>query len=712
MRVRERQGFCRFTWQRGEEEAAKMDFQELIWKLGIEPSHYDGMGRNCQPSWETLHRILGSLGLEVDAGEDLPALLENLQEAQRSRLLEPVIVKWEGRETRIEVNLAAGCECSTAVLIARSEDGEEFLFRQEVTAGAGVSASFACPEELGNGYYEVEVEAGGKHGTALLIAAPYQAYRGKENERIWGLFCPLYALHSSGSMGSGDFTALEECVSWMSEKGGGILGTLPLFSAFLDDPCEPSPYAPVSRLFWNEFYVDPHRAVNWETCAPARALYESKPFQASLDSLNGSPRVDLYEQMKLRRSLLEVLAEDFFAESGTEGGLGRRVLKGYLEAEPEILKYARFRAAREQERMGGMDRDFFVGAEGRAEARDDLLEYHLYVQWLAHEQMNHLREHAGSQGVDLYMDLPLGVHPDGYDASAYSDFFANGVSGGAPPDDFFTAGQDWGFRPMHPWKSREMGHSYFRRIVRNLMNFSNVIRLDHVMNLHRLYWVPLGLPADQGAYVRYPSEELYAILMLESHKRQCVIVGEDLGTVPPEVRENMQEHGILRMYVGQFEVNPRDQPRLHEPSDFMAASINTHDTPTFSGFSKSLDIYERVDLGILRESEVQGEREERDSVLRCLAEDLGLQFPGEGEAWESILPEVLKRWLLRLAESPARYLIVNLEDLWLEDSPQNVPGTTTQKPNWKQKMKNSFENISQDRDIDVLLGEVNRLRNH
>lgn len=689
-----------------------MDFRELIWKLGIEPSHYDGMGRNCQPSWETLRPILGSLGLEVDAQEDLPALLESLQEAQRSRLLEPVIVKWEGRETRIEVNLGADCECFTAVLVARNEDGEEFLFRQKITDGAGVSASFSCPGELGNGYYEVEVEAGGKHGTTLLIVAPHQAYRGKENQRIWGLFCPLYALHSSGSMGSGDFTALEECVSWMSEKGGSILGTLPLFSAFLDDPCEPSPYSPVSRLFWNEFYVDPRRAVNWETCAPARNLYESKQFQASLDSLNGSPRVDFYEEMKLRRSLLELLAEDFFAESSAGGGQGRRVMEGYLESEPEILEYARFRTAREQERMGCMDRDFLLGAEDRAEVRQDLLEYHLYVQWLAHQQMNHLREHAGSQGVDLYMDFPLGVHPDGYDASAYSDFFANGVSGGAPPDDFFTAGQDWGFRPMHPWKSRERGHSYFRRIVRNLMSFSNVIRLDHVMNLHRLYWVPLGLPADQGAYVRYPSEELYAVLMLESHKQQCVIVGEDLGTVPPEVRENMQGHGILRMYVGQFEVNPWDQPRLHEPSDFMAASINTHDTPTFSGFSKSLDIYERVNLGILREGEVQGEREGRESVLRCLAEELGLQFPGEGEAWESCLPEVLKRWLLRLAESPARYLIVNLEDLWLEDSPQNVPGTTTQKPNWKQKMKNSFENISQDSYIDVLLREVNRMRNH
>jgi len=191
-----------------------------------------------------------------------------------------------------------------------------------------------------------------------------------------------------------------------------------------------------------------------------------------------------------------------------------------------------------------------------------------------------------------------------------------------------------------------------------------------------------------------------------------VIIGEDLGTVPPEVRESMESHGILRMYVGQFEINPWDQPHLHEPSGCMAASINTHDTPTFSGFSKGLDIFDRVNLGILRECDVPGEREGRDRVIQCLSENLGIPFPGAGEEWERKLPEVLKRWLLRLAESPARYLIVNLEDFWLEDSPQNVPGTTTQKPNWVQKMKNSFENITQDQYIEDLLTEVNRMRRH
>ena len=687
-----------------------MDFQEMIWKLGIEPSHYDGMGRHWQPSWETLRRVICSLGIEVDSEEDLPNALLSLQEKEALRLLEPVIVKWEGRESSIKLNIEAGIEGGTAVFTARSEEGEEFLFRQKIMADEAGSLSCSCPEVLPPGYYEADVEVGEQRGKTFLIVAPRQAYQGKEDEKSWGLFCPLYALSSSGGMGSGDFTTLEDCLSWMSGKGGSLLGMLPLFSAYLDDPCEPSPYAPVSRLFWNEFYVDPRRAVNWDTCEPARTLYESDQLQAELDRLKNLPEVEFLEEMKLRRRILEILARDFFSECGPGGSNGWRVLEGYLGENPEILNYARFRAARDQE----------LGSNGRAEscyqAEDqpgpprELTEYHLYVQWLAHLQINSVRELAEKHGVDLYMDLPLGVHPDGYDARIYEDFFAQGVSGGAPPDAFFTAGQDWGFRPMHPWKSRELGHAYFRRIIRNLMKFSSVIRLDHVMSLHRLYWVPLGLPADQGAYVRYPSEELYAVLMLESHRNHCVIIGEDLGTVPPEVRENMERHGIFRMYVGQFEINPWEQPHLNEPGRNMAASINTHDTPTFSGFSKGLDIFDRVSLGILEESEVSGERESRDRVLQGMAEDLGITFPGAGEEWEKKLPEVLRLWLLRLAGSQARYLIVNLEDLWLEDSPQNVPGTTTQKPNWRQKMKKGFEAIRGDQELTGLLEEINRLR--
>ena len=683
-----------------------MNTGELLWQMGIEPRHFDGMGRQREPSWETLSPILESLGLMVNTPEELPSAVGALREENGNRFIAPFVVGWEGKGSGIQVNPGPEESGSQVDLIAVNEGGEEFIFRRQLETGEGNSRWFRCPENLSPGYYQLEARIGGRSGETCLIVAPNLAYRGRAN-RAWGLFCPLYAIHSAGSLGSGDFTDLERAVTWMSGKGGGILGSLPLFASYLEDPYEPSPYAPVSRLFWNEFYADPRKAPNWKSCPGAGTLYESPAFQAQVAALNKSPMVDFKAEMKLRRSLFQLLSEGYFSRPDKEEG---RILEEWTGRNPEVLEYARFRAAVEQEGPGINSGGFRAAVGSQSEMSRDLVNYFVYTQWLADTQINQLKENTGSRDVDLYMDLPLGVHPDGYDAWSYGDYFAGGVSGGAPPDAFFTAGQDWGFRPMHPWKSADSGHVYFRRIIRNLMSFSDVIRLDHVMNLHRLYWVPLGLAADQGAYVRYPANDLYAILMLESHRQKCAVVGEDLGTVPPEVRESMREHGVMRMFVGQFEVNPGDEPELRQPDGNMVASVNTHDTPTFSGFSKSLDILDRVKLGILDESEVQAEKEARARVLKSLAEALDLEFPGGEEDWNHRLPEVLKRWLLKLAESPAAYLIVNLEDFWLEDSPQNVPGTTDQKPNWKQKMKKSLEEIERDSSLEELLGEINRLR--
>ena len=687
-------------------ETVKMINHDLLWQLGVEPGHYDGMGRYREPSWETLRRVMASLGIAADNPDELPSKVAELKDERKKRLVETFVVGWEGKGSGIQVHPGPGLTGLPVDLAAVNEQGEEFWFRQDLSTGEDGSSWFHCPESLAPGYYDLEVRVGSRTAEACLIVAPNHAWKAGEG-RTWGLFCPLYALHSKSSLGSGDFTDLEKVIKWMSGKGGRLMGSLPMFAAFLDNPCEPSPYAPVSRLFWNEFYLDPRRAWNWESSPAARDLYNSPGFQALAADLNASSLVDFRESMKLRRSLLQVLSNDFF---DSPGGRGKLQLDEWIAGNPEVLKYARFRAAVERRGTCRTPGEFKSVVTDESGDMDKTANYHLYTQWLVGLQADHLREVAREGEVDLYMDLPLGVHPDGYDSWAYREYFAEGVSGGAPPDAFFTAGQDWGFRPMHPWKSAESGHIYFRRILRNLMEFSDVIRLDHVMNLHRLYWVPAGLPAGEGAYVRYPANELYAILMLESHRHECAVVGEDLGTVPPEVRETMDEHGILRMFVGQFEVDPHGEPRVHQPSGNMVASVNTHDTPTFSGFARCRDILDRVELGILEESEVEAEKESRLEIIHALVEDVGLDSLGDGDPGEQDIFQLLERWLLNLAKSPAASVLVNPEDLWLEDSPQNVPGTTEQKPNWRRKMKRSIEEIEADPLINRILEEINVLR--
>jgi 4-alpha-glucanotransferase len=338
-----------------------------------------------------------------------------------------------------------------------------------------------------------------------------------------------------------------------------------------------------------------------------------------------------------------------------------------------------------------------------AEDRD----YHIYVQWVADHQMKVIRQLSRDESVGLYLDLPLGVHPDGYDVWRSQTLFAPRVAGGAPPDTFFTNGQDWGFRPLHPEQSRVQHHSYFRKILCHLMNHSDLLRIDHVMSMHRLYWVPSGFSATDGVYVHYPWEELYAILTLESYRQNCVVVGEDLGTVPPIVRESMADHEIHRMYVSIFEVSPSTVPPLNDAPRNALASLNTHDTATFAAFWRGIDIEERRQMGLIDDQTYDEELSGRTSVTGALLEYFSVD--GDRDSPNAQLA-VLRGLLGHLSLSEARYLLVNLEDLWLETASQNVPGTGPERRNWRNKTRLSFEQFSVAPDLLQILSEIDTLR--
>ncbi len=242
--------------------------------------------------------------------------------------------------------------------------------------------------------------------------------------------------------------------------------------------------------------------------------------------------------------------------------------------------------------------------------------YHLYVQFLAQEQLRALAETAGKTGPGLYLDFPLGVNSDSYDVWRERSVFALGVSGGAPPDNFFNKGQAWGFPPIHPENQRAQGYRYLRACLALHMQLAGMLRIDHMMGLHRLYWVPRELGPKDGVYVRYQSEELYAVYSLESNRHQTILVGEDLGTVPPQVRPAMARHAVRRLYVGQFEMQPDPQLAFKLPAPGAVASMNTHDTPTFSGFWTSLDIDDRQAMGLLDDDGVQHEKARRRASAR------------------------------------------------------------------------------------------------
>jgi 4-alpha-glucanotransferase len=292
----------------------------------------------------------------------------------------------------------------------------------------------------------------------------------------------------------------------------------------------------------------------------------------------------------------------------------------------------------------------------------------------------------------LYLDFPLGVNGGGYDVEKYGHVFAKGASVGAPPDSFFTKGQNWGFPPFHPEALRADRYRYFRAAIAHHARHASILRLDHVMGLHRLYWIPDGMDAKDGVYVRYHDEELYAIVVLESVRNRCAIIGEDLGTVPEYVPEAMQRHGLRRMYVVQYEAKPKTLS-LSDPSPASVASINTHDMPTFAAFWSGKDVDDRVEQGLLDDKGAQKERNTRAKLREKIEKQLGKH-------------DVLQNILTFLANSDAEVVLINLEDLWGETEPQNVPGVPEK--SWKQRFRLSLEEARKDERVMGILGTFTR----
>ncbi|MDO8567563.1 MAG: 4-alpha-glucanotransferase [Dehalococcoidales bacterium] len=684
---------------------------ELAHAYGIETAYYDIFGHHQVASTEALLAILRSLGAPLATLADVPAAKREYQQAQWQRHIEPVLVAWDGGPLPVEIRLPAKDADAGLTARLKLDSGEEQewswpgadlpgLESADIEGTTYTTKRISLPAVIPDGYHRLTVEFPGGTAESLVISAPTRAFNDKP-PRNWGVFLPLYAFHLKDGV-TGHYPDLEKMMAWMANMGGNVLGTLPLLASFLDEQFNPSPYSPASRLFWNEFYIDVNSTPEWANCPSARALQASAPVRDELDRLRQAPLIDYQRLMGIKRRILEELCACCFADDFRLQALQRFVCNNDFTD-----SYARFRATSERQRLpwsqwpqrlrdGNLDEGDYDDAARR---------YHIYVQWLSHEQLQAVSRKSQELGVELYLDLPLGVHPDSFDVWRWREIFATEVSSGAPPDDFFIKGQDWGSPPLHPEKLRQTGYQYFIACVRNFLAHAGTLRIDHVMQFHHLFWVPKGMEARQGVYVRYHPEEFYAILSLESHRHRSMIVGENLGTVPPEVTPTMRKHGLLGMYELQFQVTPDPKKALNPVPAETVASLNTHDMPPFAAFWNELDILDRQELGLLDAAGVEKERERRRTLKKAL---VGYLFPDS--TGEPALEEVLRAVLDYLGASPARTILVNLEDLWQEPKPQNTPGTWLERPNWLRKARYSFEDFREMPQVIAILSEINRLR--
>jgi 4-alpha-glucanotransferase len=675
--------------------SARIDpLRRLARAHGVMTRYTDAAGEQRFADDDTLRAVLGLLGVDVSDSADANDALHELRDARARRALPRSVVAWQGKPFtlvlratdartppfRLRLELENG---DTRQLDLRDSD----LIGRSVERDDGESRTtyrFRVDEHLPVGYHRLHSPE--SEGETLLLVAPERVHTGGPavaGRRAWGVFLPVYAIRrDDATKPMGDLDDLAALIEWLGERGGHVVGTLPMLAA---TPTEPSPYSPVSRLFWSEAFLgaDPS-AVGGQPSA--------------------SDSVDYDAAFAHVRASLEAEVARAWSDAEPE------VVAAFRRLRPDVDDYARFRATWEKrgeswwvwpERM--RDGDLRAGDYDERAFR-----YHVYAQARMHERLAGLAAATRDNGAGLYIDLPLGVHPDGYDVWRYRDRFAAGASVGAPPDPFFTKGQDWGFPPLAPEAMRASGFAYTIATVRNHLRYAGVLRLDHVMGLHRQFWVPNGMEAAQGVYVRYPAREHYAILAIESHRVGAAIVGENLGTVPPNVNDGMSRHGVRGMHVVQFDVGPDNRPMVRDPQPGAVSSLNTHDMPTFASFWTGRDLQQRIEWGLLDDDGARNEQDTRRRIRQQAVKELGIagvpDVAGAGGA-----AAALRAWLERLAASDAALLLVNLEDLWGELQPQNVPGTQGN-ANWRRRARLTLEQLDRDPAVTRTIDSIARLR--
>lgn len=718
---------------------------ELIERLaelaGIQPLYQDIWGHTHHASLETKQALLAAMGIACADEAAARESLRQWRQAPWQRLLPAVSVHTVGETApNVMLRLPArdlGCDARWRLTLEQGTVHEQ-AFRPDTLAVLeraelpdGEYLGLALPLHLSRhggdtpGYHRLEVAVEGRASAEMsLIVCPavcYQPPAVSDGRRVWGVGVQLYGVRSARNWGMGDFTDLTTLVDWAAGAGAALVGVNPLHALYLHNPRHCSPYSPSSRQFLNLLYIDVEAVPEYAECDDARAAVAEPGFQASLAALRAAPLVDYATVAQAKTSILERLYAHFRKRHLDTDSDRARAFRAHCQKEGEEL-YLQALYEALQAHMHAQDAACWGwpvwpealrsphnpavrqwGAEHR-----ERVEYHLYLHWLAATQLAAAAERARQRGlgVGLYQDLAVGVDRGGAETWMHRQLYAFEASVGAPPDDFNLHGQDWGLPPLIPHRLREAAYRPFIRMLRANMRTAGALRIDHVMGLMRLYWVPPGQRADQGVYVTYPMRDLLGILALESQRNRCLVIGEDLGTVPDAMRQAMREMGILAYRLFYFEKHWQGDHSFKSPwqidRDALVAAT-THDLPTLSGFWRGSDITLRSQMQLfpsegLRQAQIVGRAEDRARLLLALERE-GL-LPAGMSADPAGVPEMTPALALAiqryLARSPARVLLVQAEDMLGETEQANLPGTVSGHPNWQRKLSLDLEHWTAD----------------
>jgi 4-alpha-glucanotransferase len=682
-----------------------MTWIELVDRLclhaGLEFAYFDIAGQRHEASVETKVLILSALGFDVSSITSASAQLEEITAYSWRRMLAPFFVR------------AAGAEGFEADLfLPESENKAIWQWQLAIENGDTIKEPFRpsdlpriAAREIGGrliehrrllirsqapaGYHRLTVSHG-VTAEAIVALAPCRCYlpAGMDNteRRVWGLIAHLYTLRSNANWGVGDFSDLERLARLTGQSGGSVIATNPFHTLFPHAPEAASPYSPSSRLFLNPLYIDIETAPHASECGELDRL------RAGLAPLRAARWVNYSAVWKAKGAAFEVLYHRFRGDLAAGTALAKDVADFAAAGGDPLKRFAAFCAIADEhpnrpwtQWPEGLRHPASPAVQEFLRSRADRIGFHLYLQFLADWQLQRAAKAAESAGLGIgfVRDLALGINPDGADAWIAPELFATALRCGAPPDPFNPRGQEWGVLPLNPLSLRDNLQAYATLVSAN-MRHAGGLRIDHVIGLQRQFLVPLGGYPAQGCYIRYPFEEMVGILALESHRHGALVIGEDLGTVPPGFRDRMAEANALGSTVLYFE---RRDDRFKQPGEYRdrsAVSASTHDLPTIAGWWEGRDIATRNRVGISPDDEADAAHRERAHDRELLLEALqraGL-FHAQTEPAE-MTPALRDAIHAFLASSSPQIFLAQLDDVADEKDQINVPGTIDSYPNWR-----------------------------
>jgi 4-alpha-glucanotransferase len=689
----------------------------LALRVGIEDRFRDAKGELRETSLETKRALLSAMKFQANSEEDAFAALAALDEQQWLRSLPPVRVAYASKGTveldavvpvgtsritwRLELeggeNLSGTAECDDTTLRDKREIRGRLLQRHRVRLSGPIPY----------GYHLLRCEL--DDFVCSLIVTPGQCWlpeAAAQRERLWGIAVQLYLLRSATNWGIGDFTDLRKLVELVDQLGGDVVGLNPLHSMFLDNPEHASPYSPESRLLLNVLNIDVEAVPELAESPETQQLIASEAFQVRLSECRQAPLVDYAGVAELKLQALKLLFECCRTNTASNRWLEFQAFRN--SAGQAFEQSCVFEALRQHfASITGALADWHSwpvdyqhpssSAVTRfAEEHSGAVTLYAWLQWLADQQLGAAAAAANPMQVGLYRDLAVGTDSGGAATWSNPDAVVSFAHAGAPPDIHNPAGQDWGLPPFHPRILYETGYRNFIDLVRANMRHAGGLRVDHVMALQHLYWVPAGRSPREGAYVQYPLDDLIGIIALESHRNRCLVVGEDLGTVPEGFRERMMEAGVLSYRVlfleqdtatGSF-LPPDSYPRL------AVAVAGSHDLPTTRGWWEGTDITIKERLHLFPdpkgadEARDQRARDRRELVQALRSEGL---LPSEGSVHIEQLTDAVHAYLAR---TNALITVAQIDDITAETDPVNVPATSHEHPNWRRRLSLTIEQLA------------------